>query len=66
MNERINMIECNYRHRKDKTIDEIVALIHPDYVSVNNCPGGCTGSAKVKSFQVEYDTDGVHMYVDVR
>ena len=52
-----------------KTIDELVALIRPTSVSVNNpvTRGVPTkGDALVESFKVEYDkVDGILMYVNI-
>ena len=52
-----------------KTIDEIVAMVRPDYVGVNNPrrKGVPTpGTAKVKSFEVTYDrADGTMLYVTI-
>ena len=51
-----------------RTVDEVVRMVKPDYVSIDNPvhKGKAThGDAYVSSFKVEYDSDGVHMYVQI-
>lgn len=50
------------------TIDELVDLFHPNFVGVNNpkVSGVPTrGDAKVVSFQVDEDTEGLFLYVNI-
>lgn len=47
------------------TINELVNLIHPDFVSVDNRRGLTPGTATVSSFKVDFDSDGIHMYVAI-
>lgn len=48
-----------------KTINELVELLRPDFVSVDNSNGMTPGTAIVRSFRVDYDVDGSHMYVKI-
>lgn len=47
------------------TIDELVKRVHSDYVSVDNCPSGCTGKTLVESAQIDIDVDGIHLYIRI-
>ena len=47
-----------------QTIDDLITLFHPNYFSVDNS-NTATGDTIVSSFKVEYDVDGIHMYVTV-
>lgn len=50
------------------TIDDVVKMVHPDYVAVNNpaVRGVRTpGTAVVVSFEVDNDVDGVFLYVTI-
>ena len=51
------------------TIDDVVRIIHPDYVSVDNprIKGIHTpGNTIVVSYKVDLDIDGIHLYVRIK
>lgn len=54
---------------KYQTIDDLMDLFHPDYVSVDNpkMPGTVTpGNTFVRKFEVEYDeADGILLWVTI-
>lgn len=52
--------------RDHVTLSDIVWHMRPDYVSVNNNLGFTPGDAQVESFDIQADTDGVHMYVRIK
>ena len=51
------------------TIDDVVKIIRPDFVSVDNprIKGIPTpGDTLVISYKVDLDTDGIHLYVRIK
>ena len=48
------------------TINDYVAYVRPDFVSVNDADGMTPGTATVESVHVDVDNDGVHMYVNIK
>lgn len=50
------------------TIDELVDLLHPEFVSVDNPVTrgvGTSGSTRVASYKCDFDVDGIHLYVTI-
>lgn len=51
------------------TIDDVVRIIHPDFVSVDNprIKGIPTpGTTEVEDYHVDYDVDGVHLFITIK
>ena len=46
------------------TINDYVAYVRPDFVSVNDADGMTPGTAPVEAVHVDVDNEGVHMYVN--
>ena len=56
-------LESAYKNaqRNYNTIDDVVAYMKPQYVSVDN--GQQIGTEPIHDFEIEADVDGVHMYI---